>query len=104
MMDARMQVKQYVGVVENGRGASFMVFETGDSKFYLFSQLDPDGCATTLMFPVRKTELHPEVKRALRHGYSFSMRAFKKLQELTGLEKPGTLARRGRGEERLRGR
>lgn len=36
-----------------------MVFETGDARFYLFSQLDDHDCATGLMFPVRKTELHP---------------------------------------------
>ena len=85
-------VKQYVGVCE-GDHCRFMVFETGDSRFYLFSQLDDHDCATGLMFPVRKTELHPEAKRALAHGWSFSLPAYKRLQELTGLERPATLRR-----------
>lgn len=85
-------VKQYVGVVE-GDWCRFMVFTTGDAKFYLFSQLDDHDCVIGLQFPVRKTDLHPEVKRALAHGYSFSMPAYKRLQGLTGLEKPATLVR-----------
>jgi hypothetical protein len=66
-MRPEMQVKQYVAVVR-GRHGRFMVFETADSRYYLFSQLDPAGCATALQVPVRKADLQPDVRRALRHG------------------------------------
>jgi hypothetical protein len=36
--DPRCQVKQYVAVVQNRRGSRFMVFQSGDDKYYLFSQ------------------------------------------------------------------
>ncbi len=91
--DERYQVKQYVGEVE-GSLARFRVFKTGDERWYLFCTLDRHGCDVGMHFPVRKTELHPEVKRALAHGYSFSMPAFRRLQELTGMERPATLKRR----------
>lgn len=61
-------VKQYVAVVA-GQWSRFMVFETGSSKHYLFSQLDPSGCATGLSFPVRKADLRPEIRSALRNGW-----------------------------------
>lgn len=63
-----MQVKQFVAVVRGRHGSRFMVFETGDERFYLFSQLDPAGCATGLQVPVRKADLQAEVRAALRHG------------------------------------
>lgn len=65
---AFLQVKQYVAVVK-GRFCRFMVFETGDARYYLFAQLDPDGCQTGLQVPVRKSELRPEIRSALRHGW-----------------------------------
>lgn len=64
---ARRGVKQYVAVVR-GRFGRFMVFETGDPKFWLFSQLDPSGTATGLQVPVRKSDVQPEVRRMLRSG------------------------------------
>lgn len=67
-MDRRCQVKQYVAVVKS-RWCRFMVFKTGDNQWYLFSQLDPHGCATTLQFPVRKADLRPDIRRALAHGW-----------------------------------
>lgn len=67
-MDNRYGVKQYVAVVQ-GAHSRFMVFETGDSRFYLFSQLDPDGCATGLQVPVSKKDLQPEIRSALRNGW-----------------------------------
>jgi hypothetical protein len=66
--DGRMMVKQYVAVVAS-RWCRFMVFETQDARWYLFSQLDSGGCTTGLQFPVRKADLLPEVRRALVHGY-----------------------------------
>jgi hypothetical protein len=65
---AAYMVKQYVAVVQ-GRWCKFMVFETGSPKHYLFSQLDPSGCATTLQFPVLKTDLRDDIRRALAHGW-----------------------------------
>ena len=63
-----LMVKQYVAVVQ-GAWARFMVFETGSAKHYLFCQLDPRGCQTTLQFPVAKANLREDVRRALAHGW-----------------------------------
>jgi len=63
-----LMVKQYVAVVQ-GHFCRFMVFTTGDDKFYLFAQIDPDGCQTGLQFPVRKSDLQPEIRRALANGW-----------------------------------
>jgi hypothetical protein len=70
-LDRRYQVKQYVAVVQNRRGSRFMVFETGDSRWYLFSQLYPGPglIATGLQFPVEKKELRDDLRRALAHGW-----------------------------------
>ena len=51
-MDPRMMVKQYVAVVRS-RFCRFMVFRTGDEKYYLFCPLDRDGCQSTWQFPVK---------------------------------------------------
>lgn len=69
-MNAAFQVKQYVGRLRSeSTGARFNVFETGDPRFYLFDLLDAVGCSTCLQFPVRKAELKPKYRRALRHGW-----------------------------------
>lgn len=52
-MRPELQVKQFVATVQ-GRFSRFRVFETGDPKVYLFSQIDPKGCDTGLQVPVRK--------------------------------------------------
>jgi hypothetical protein len=65
--DVRYQVKQYVAVVR-GPFCRFTVFETGDSQWYLFDQMDSYGCSTTLQFPVLKSDLQPEIRKMLRHG------------------------------------
>ena len=62
-------VKQYIAVVRNRRGAKFMVFNSGDEKYYLFCPLDRDGCQGTNQFPVRKTELRRDIRSALAHGW-----------------------------------
>ena len=67
-MRRELGVKQFVAVVR-GRHGRFMVFETGDARYYLFSQLAPDGTATGLSWPVRKTDLQPQIRSALRHGW-----------------------------------
>jgi hypothetical protein len=63
------QVKQYVAVVQNNWGNQFMVFRTGDDRFYLFVLMDSHGCLTELQFPVRKSDLRPEIRIALAHGW-----------------------------------
>lgn len=60
-------VKQYVAVVQNRRGTKFMVFRTGDDKFYLFCPLH-NGCLSDVQFPVRKTELRREIASMLNRG------------------------------------
>jgi len=66
---AALQVVQFVAVVRGARGNRFVVFRTGDDAFYLFSRLDPSGLyCTGLSFPVRKAELHDDVRRALANG------------------------------------
>lgn len=62
------QVKQYVAVVE-GQHGRFMVLVTGSDKYYLFCQLDPSGCQTGLQFPVLKSDLQPDIRAALAHGW-----------------------------------
>ena len=71
-MDRRYQVKQYVAVVRS-RWCRFRVFATGDARWYLFDQLDEHGCSTTLQFPVKKSDLKPEIRRALAHGWGNSL-------------------------------
>jgi hypothetical protein len=69
--DRRMMVQKYVAVVQNRRGSRFMVFQTGDEKYYLFSQLYPGPglIATGLQFPVEKKNLRDDIRRALAHGW-----------------------------------
>ncbi len=62
-------VKQFVAVVQNNRGRKFMVFETGDPKFYLFSAITDQGIATGLQFPVQKSRLQDDIRSALRNGW-----------------------------------
>lgn len=61
-------VKRYVAEVKGAWGL-FQVFTTGDDRFYLFSAVDELRCATGLQFPVRKTALRDDVRRALHHGW-----------------------------------
>ena len=66
---ARYGVKQYVAVVQNRRGQKFMVFQTGDAKYYLFDPLRPDGTSGCIGFPVKKTDLRRDIASALAHGW-----------------------------------
>jgi hypothetical protein len=68
-----MQVKQYVAVVRSKSGVRFRVFQTGDQKFYLFSSIAPDGREGELQFPVLKTNLRDDIRRALAHGWGNSL-------------------------------
>ncbi len=67
-----LQVKQHVAVVKNARGLRFRVFVTGDPRFYLFSAIAPDGSEGALQFPVRKTDLRPDIRRAFANGWGNS--------------------------------
>ena len=68
-MDRRFQVKQYVAVVRGASGGRFRVLRTGDDRYYLFDAIDERGCSTGLQFPVLKSRLRTDVKRALAHGW-----------------------------------
>ena len=69
-MEKSMQPKQFVAVVRNPKTDTlFMVFQSGDSRFYLFDPLDEHGCSRCMQFPVRKKDLKTDVRRALAHGY-----------------------------------
>ena len=65
-----MQVKQFVAEVNGDFGSRWRVFETGDSRFYLFVLAQN----TDISKPVRKTDLQPEVRRALAHGLGHAPR------------------------------
>lgn len=67
-MRPEMMTKQYVATVQ-GASCRFMVFTTGSDRYYLFSQVDDDGCATGLQVPVLKTDLRRDIAAGLRHGY-----------------------------------
>lgn len=67
--DRRRQVAQWVGVHTNTRGVPFMVFNTGDQRYYLFRQCYPGTLTNTgLEFPVERRRLTREVRAALAHG------------------------------------
>lgn len=66
--EPRYGVKQYVAVVRGSTGRRFMVLETGDARYYMFVPIYPDGCLTSDGFPVLKSRLRDNIRRALRHG------------------------------------
>lgn len=68
-MDPRYMVKQYVAVVQSWIGQKFMVFQSGDDRYYYFDPLDRDGCSCCNGFPVKKTDLRRSIARALAHGW-----------------------------------
>lgn len=72
-MDPRFQVKQYVAVVRNQFGVRFRVFKTGDDKWYLFDPLDAYDCSVSMQFPVLKSRLRNDLRRALANGCGNSL-------------------------------
>ena len=66
------QVKQFVATVTNKSG-TFNVYETGNPQYYLFRPVH-NGCEGTIDVPVKKTDLKPNVSRALAHGASIDVR------------------------------
>jgi hypothetical protein len=59
------QVKQYVARVRGANGLDWDVYRTGSDRHYLFA------CVQNPVFsvPVLKTDLQPDVRQALAHGY-----------------------------------
>jgi hypothetical protein len=73
---ARNGVKQWVAVIKNSRGVRFVVFTTGDDKYYLFSALRgpaPGVEFTGVQFPVLRKNLRKDIRYALAHGYGNSL-------------------------------
>jgi hypothetical protein len=66
-MPLELQVMQFVAEVQ-GEFSRFRVFRTGLDAYYLFDQLDPQGCSTGLQFPVLKRNLQPKIRSALANG------------------------------------
>lgn len=60
-----LQVTQYVAEVNGAFGFRFRVFRTGSSRHYLFVCVQN----ADIHLPVLKTDLNPEVRRALAHGW-----------------------------------
>jgi len=55
---AKWGVKKHIGVITNpSNGLSFRVFTTGDPAYVLFCLLDPNGCDTTIHFPIARKDL-----------------------------------------------
>lgn len=59
-----MMIKQFVGEIR-GPYCQFRVFETGDSKFYLFCALDENGIDHSLHIPVAKRRLSAWAKKSI---------------------------------------
>lgn len=70
-MMACMMVKQYVAEIVLARGIRFRVFRTGDDKFYLFDPCAPDGTSGCVQFPVLKSRLRNDIRRALANGVGY---------------------------------
>lgn len=68
-MDRRYMIKQFIAVVQNRWGQRFMVFRTGEEKYYYFDPIDRYGCSGCAGFPVRKTDLRRPIASALAHGW-----------------------------------
>ncbi len=70
--DPRYGVTKFIGIIHNNCGTRFLVFETGDPKFYLFNILLPfANCiiCSTISFAVRKGTLRDDVRTNLARGF-----------------------------------
>ena len=61
------QIKQFVAIVKNCFGDKFMVFKTGNSKYYLFSVVK-NGIQIGVQFPVLIKDLNKDIKKMLNCG------------------------------------
>lgn len=59
-----LQVKQFVAEVNGAFGSRWRVFNTGSGRYYLFVLVQNAGIAKTVL----KSDLKPEVRRALARG------------------------------------
>jgi hypothetical protein len=74
MFDRRYGVVQYVAVIRNPTtGQRFRVFKSGEAGWYLFDPVDAFDCSYCQMFPVNASDLKPEYRRALAHGWGNSL-------------------------------
>jgi len=71
--DRRVQVMQYVAVVRSTTGTRFRVFRSGVSGVYVFDPLDAFDCSRCQAFPVKASDLRPDLRRALAHGVGNSL-------------------------------
>jgi hypothetical protein len=71
MLPQELMVKQFVAELNGSSGARLRVYETGSSRHYLFELI---GSNPPLQFPVLKSDLKPEVRRALAHGWGHAPR------------------------------
>jgi hypothetical protein len=69
-MRPEMQVKQFVAEVNGASGFRFRVFRTGSDRHYLFTSVRNSGFS----FPVLKSDLNPEARRALAAGVGHAPR------------------------------
>jgi hypothetical protein len=64
------QVKQFVAEVNGAFGSRWRVFTTGSGRHYLLVCVQNSD----LQVPVLKSDLKPEVRRALAHGWGHAPR------------------------------
>jgi hypothetical protein len=68
--DLRLGVVQFVARVRSPTtSARFNVFKSGEAGYYVFDPLDDSGCSRCRAFPVKASDLRPEIRRALAHGW-----------------------------------
>lgn len=63
-----LQVKQFVSSIQNNSGIKFIVFKTGNEKYYLFCPIK-DGIMSTLQIPIAKKDLRNNIRKMLNNGY-----------------------------------
>jgi len=65
-----LQVTQFVAEVNGAFGSRWRVFRTGSDRHYLFVLVQNSDIAV----PVLKSDLQPDVRRALAHGWGHAPR------------------------------
>ncbi len=69
-MAPEIMVRQFVAEVNGAFGSRWCVFTTGDDRYYMFVLTqNPD-----ISKPVRKSDLRPDVRSALAHGWGHAPR------------------------------
>lgn len=79
MFAPEIQTKQFIAEVNGAFNFRFRVFSTGSDRHYLFVCVqNPD-----FQFPVLKSHLRPEVRRALANGVGHEVRPGQQLERST---------------------